>query len=36
MRNTNPRIRIDQAIKFFWGPMTLLAVLAVVLAMIGF
>lgn len=35
IRNTNPRVRIDQAIRFFWGPMTILAGLAVVLAIIG-
>ncbi|MBN1521588.1 MAG: NADH-quinone oxidoreductase subunit H [Candidatus Aureabacteria bacterium] len=32
IRNTNPRVRIDQAIRFFWGPMTAIAILAVVLA----
>ena len=35
IRNTNPRIRIDQAVKFFWGPMTILAILAVILAFVG-
>lgn len=35
IKNTNPRIRIDQALKFFWGPMTGLAILAVVLAFAG-
>lgn len=35
MRNTNPRLRIDQAIKFFWGPMTILAVIGVILAFLG-
>ncbi len=35
IRNTNPRLRIDQAVKFFWGPMTVLAVGAVVLAYFG-
>jgi NADH-quinone oxidoreductase subunit H len=35
IRNTNPRVRIDQAVRFFWGPMTLLAVVAVVLALKG-
>lgn len=35
IRNTNPRVRIDQAVKFFWGPMTLLAILAVLLALLG-
>ncbi len=35
VRNTNPRLRIDQAVRFFWGPMTLLAVIAVELALLG-
>lgn len=35
IRNTNPRVRIDQAVKFFWGPMTLIAIAAVVLALKG-
>jgi len=35
IRNTNPRVRIDQAMKFFWGPMTLLALWAVLLAYKG-
>lgn len=36
IRNTNPRVRIDQAVRFFWGPMTILAVTAIVLALFGF
>lgn len=35
IRNTNPRVRIDQAIKFFWGPMSIIAVIAVALALLG-
>jgi NADH-quinone oxidoreductase subunit H len=35
IRNTNPRVRIDQAMRFFWGPMTVLAIIAVVLAFLG-
>ncbi|MFH1007001.1 MAG: complex I subunit 1 family protein [Candidatus Latescibacterota bacterium] len=35
IRNTAPRVRIDQAVRFFWGPMTLAALLAVVLAFAG-
>jgi len=35
IRNTNPRIRIDQAVRFFWGPMTLIAIVAVILALKG-
>ncbi len=35
MRNTNPRVRIDQALRFFWGPMTLAALVALALARFG-
>jgi NADH-quinone oxidoreductase subunit H len=35
IRNTNPRVRIDQALRFFWGKMTALALLAVLLAVLG-
>lgn len=35
IRNTNPRVRIDQAVRFFWGPTTLIAIVAVVLALKG-
>ncbi len=35
IRNTNPRIRIDQAVKFFWGPVTILAFVGLVLAIGG-
>jgi NADH-quinone oxidoreductase subunit H len=35
VRNTAPRVRIDQAVRFFWGPMTLAAMLAVGLAAAG-
>jgi len=35
IRNTNPRVRVDQAVRFFWGKMTLLAILAVLLAVKG-
>ncbi len=36
LRNTNPRVRIDQAVSFFWGPwVTGLAVLAVILSILG-
>jgi len=35
IRNTNPRVRIDQAVRFFWGPMTALAIVAVILAFKG-
>ncbi|MBN2036927.1 MAG: NADH-quinone oxidoreductase subunit H [Chitinispirillaceae bacterium] len=36
VRNTAPRVRIDQAVKFFWGPMTLAGILAVGLALAGY
>ncbi len=35
IRNTNPRIRIDQAVKFFWLVITPLAVISTILALIG-
>ena len=35
IKNTNPRVRIDQAVRFFWGKMTLLAILAALLAIKG-
>ena len=35
IRNTNPRVRIDQAVRFFWGPITLIAAVAVILALNG-
>jgi len=36
LKNTNPRIRIDQAIKFFWGPITIIAFLAIILSLMGY
>jgi len=36
IRNTAPRVRIDQAVRFFWGPMTFLALLAFVIAVLGY
>jgi len=36
IKNTNPRLRIDQALRFFWGPVTLLALLANGLALLGY
>jgi NADH-quinone oxidoreductase subunit H len=33
IRNTNPRLKIGQVLRFFWGPMTILALIAVLLAM---
>lgn len=35
IRNTNPRVRIDHAVKFFWGPMTIIAIIAIILALLG-
>ncbi|MFA6320985.1 MAG: complex I subunit 1 family protein [Candidatus Omnitrophota bacterium] len=35
IKNTNPRVRVDQAVKFFWGPVTMLAIISVVLAYLG-
>jgi NADH-quinone oxidoreductase subunit H len=36
IKNTNPRLRIDQSLRFFWGPVTILAVIAVVAAILGY
>ena len=36
IKNTNPRLRIDQALRFFWGPMTILALAALILAVMGY
>ena len=35
IKNTNPRVRIDQAVKFFWGPVTALAIISAILAYLG-
>ena len=35
VRNTNPRVRIDQAMRFFWIWMNLLAVVSIILAIFG-
>ena len=35
IKNTNPRIRIDQGVKFFWVYLTPLAVIALICAVIG-
>jgi NADH-quinone oxidoreductase subunit H len=35
VRNTNPRLRIDQIMKFFWARVTPFAVVAVILAFLG-
>jgi NADH-quinone oxidoreductase subunit H len=36
IKNTNPRVRIDQAVRFFWGPMLVLSVVALILAVLGY
>jgi NADH-quinone oxidoreductase subunit H len=35
IKNTNPRLRIDQALRFFWGWMTLFGVTGIMLAIAG-
>ena len=35
LRNTTPRVRTDQAIRFFWGPLTAAALVAAGLAWMG-
>ena len=35
IKNTNPRLRIDQAMKFFWGYCGIALVVAIILASIG-
>ncbi len=35
IKNTNPRLRIDQALRFFWGWMTLFGVTGILLAIMG-
>ena len=35
IRNTTPRVRVDQAVRFFWGPVSVIALLAVMLAWVG-
>jgi NADH-quinone oxidoreductase subunit H len=35
IRNTSPRVRIDQAMRFLWGPITIMGILAVILAFLG-
>ncbi len=36
IKNTNPRVRIDQAVRFFWGFVTVLAALSAALAYLGY
>jgi NADH-quinone oxidoreductase subunit H len=35
IKNTNPRVKIDQAVRFFWGPVTVLAIIGMILAVAG-
>ena len=35
IKNTNPRLRIDQALRFFWGPVLVLSVVGITLATLG-
>jgi NADH-quinone oxidoreductase subunit H len=35
IKNTNPRLRINQTLRLFWGPVTAVAALSVVLAFLG-
>lgn len=35
LKNTNPRLRIDQAVRLFWGPIMLLAITGLILAIKG-
>jgi NADH-quinone oxidoreductase subunit H len=36
IKNTSPRVRIDQAVRFFWGPMFALSAIAMILAIVGY
>jgi NADH-quinone oxidoreductase subunit H len=36
IKNTNPRLKIGQAMKLFWGPVTFIAVISVILALLGY
>lgn len=36
IRNTNPRVRIDQAVKFFWRSCLVFSIFAILLAVIGY
>ncbi|MFA6549300.1 MAG: complex I subunit 1 family protein [Candidatus Margulisiibacteriota bacterium] len=35
IKNTNPRLRTDQAVRFFWGPVTGMAAVGFILALMG-
>ena len=36
IRNTNPRLRIDQTLKFFWGWLTLIGIIGILITLMGF
>ena len=36
IKNTNPRLKIGQALKFFWGPVTLLALASLIFSLLGY
>ena len=36
IKNTNPRVRVDHTMRFFWGPIMGLAVLALILSFLGY
>ncbi|MDD4857118.1 MAG: NADH-quinone oxidoreductase subunit H [Candidatus Krumholzibacteria bacterium] len=36
IKNTNPRVKIAQAVRFFWGPMFAISAIAMILAIIGY
>ena len=36
IKNTNPRVRIDQSIRFFWGFVSFFAAVAVIFAVVGY
>ncbi len=36
IKNTNPRLRVGQALRFFWGPVTVLALAAMVFSLLGY
>ncbi len=36
IKNTNPRLRIDQAVRFFWGPVAAVGAIGLTLALMGF
>ncbi|HOV22110.1 MAG TPA: NADH-quinone oxidoreductase subunit H [bacterium] len=35
IKNTNPRLRIDQAMRFFWGHLTFLGIIGIILSFLG-